>query len=186
MNRLSWGLVRGIVSTAFGIVFGLSLGACIVAILATRFFDYSILTVQSDSMKPALERGDIVVTRPVAAQDLRSGDVVYFTERTTGLPFVHRVVAIHRTVTEIRDGKTNEHVDENVKYGFVTKGDAALVADPAEVGVDTLRGEHASLTEIDQLVEPFFSPPAPHRKVSVGPSPRHRPTILRGPRPLVA
>ncbi len=61
MNRLSWGLVRGIVSTAFGIVFGLSLGACIVAILATRFFDYSILTVQSDSMKPALERGDIVV-----------------------------------------------------------------------------------------------------------------------------
>jgi len=141
MNRLSWGLVRGIVSTAFGIVFGLSLGACIVAILATRFFDYSILTVQSDSMKPALERGDIVVTRPVAAKDLRSGDVVYFTERTTGLPFVHRVVAIHRTVTEIRDGKTNELVDENVKYGFVTKGDAALLADPAEVDVDTLRGE---------------------------------------------
>ncbi len=141
MNRLSWGLLRGVVSTAFGIVFGLALGTCIVAILATRFFDFSILTVQSDSMKPALERGDIVVTRPIAGKDVEPGTVLYFKEPTTGLPFVHRVVAIHRTVTEIRDGKTNELVDENVKYGFVTKGDAALVADPAEVGVDTLRGE---------------------------------------------
>ena len=39
---------------------------------------YSLLSVQSDSMSPTLEAGDLILTRPVDISSLQEGDVVTF------------------------------------------------------------------------------------------------------------
>lgn len=55
------------------------------------------LTVLTGSMRPALEPGDVVVTRPVDPADLAVGDVVTF-QPVSGDPTLvtHRIVAVTR------------------------------------------------------------------------------------------
>lgn len=56
------------------------------------------LTVLSGSMEPVLSPGDVVVVRPVAADDLRTGDVVTFQPVSDDPSLVtHRVVGIGST-----------------------------------------------------------------------------------------
>ncbi len=72
-------------------------GAALIALLAIGPVTgaYRTLTVLSGSMRPFMQPGDVVVVTPVAARDLRPGDIVTYHLPTDGRPLVtHRVIAI--------------------------------------------------------------------------------------------
>ena len=99
--------------------------AMIVAlILATQ---YSITTVVSGSMVPALKIGDSVVVQNAKAADCKKGDIVVYSNPNSGLNIIHRVVDV---ITTVRD-------DENGGSKLVTilrvKGDANALPDDVDV-----------------------------------------------------
>lgn len=88
-----------------GLLFGTLLAA-----VAPQLAGYRSFTVRSGSMTPAIETGDVVVTKPVSPLAARVGDVVTFVDpEGTGKLFSHRVQSV-RTVGE--------------EVAFVTRGDA--------------------------------------------------------------
>lgn len=71
---------------------GLGLG---LAVLAPAVAGYRSFTVLSGSMEPALRVGDVVMDEPVAARDVRPGDVVTFPDPGQGGRLItHRVEAL--------------------------------------------------------------------------------------------
>ncbi|MBA7701120.1 hypothetical protein ES703_109851 [subsurface metagenome] len=82
--------------------------------------DYNIYLVRSDSMKPAINAGDMIITAPVNGQ-VRPGDIVTY-ERVNEL-VTHRVVSI--------DGDK-----------LVTKGDALQHSDPWSVTLSDVKGSY--------------------------------------------
>lgn len=125
----------GVAGAAVGLLFG----AMLVAILATRLFGYEVLTVRSGSMEPALNRGDLIVVRPVAMADVREGDVVLFAAGGDSVPTVHRVAGINEVELRIHDAASGE-TDVQTEYRLVTKGDANEQPDIQEVAEQQLMG----------------------------------------------
>jgi signal peptidase I len=75
----------------------LFVGAALVALLAIGPVTgaYRTLTVLSGSMRPYMQPGDVVVVTPMAARDLKPGDIVTYHLPTGDRPLVtHRVIAI--------------------------------------------------------------------------------------------
>lgn len=68
--------------------------------------DTPIVAVESNSMVPEFQRGDLLVIQGVPAADLGIGDIVVFSVPDKGVPIVHRLV------------------DRNPDGTFQTKGDA--------------------------------------------------------------
>ena len=125
-----------------GMLFGLALGAAIVGAIATRFFDYHILTVESGSMSPALKKGDVVIIRPKSIQKLDLGEIIFFSEANTGVPFVHRIKNIGTFVLEVHSQRTGEIVGERTQYQITTKGDANETKDATVVSNENYRGSY--------------------------------------------
>jgi signal peptidase I len=72
-------------------------GAALIALLAIGPVTgaYRTLTVLSGSMRPYMQPGDVVVVTPIAARDLKPGDIVTYHLPTDGRPLVtHRVTAV--------------------------------------------------------------------------------------------
>lgn len=98
----------------------------------TSFFGVSALTVQSESMSPVFEKGDLIIVDVVDDDfdfsTINVGDVIVF----PALRFVggeNRLVNItHRVVDRI--------IDSNGKYRFYTKGDANSSNDPEVTSED--------------------------------------------------
>jgi len=98
--------------------------ALVVAILGFIYFspDYSMYLVRSESMKPAINMGDMVVTGPL--NGLLTGDVkpgVIITYERSEEPVTHRVLSL--------DGDT-----------LMTKGDAVEDPDPRPVSMSEVSG----------------------------------------------
>lgn len=74
------------------------------------------LSVQTGSMRPSLEPGDLVLTRRVAAEQLRVGDVVTYGVPNQRQTITHRIVEIRGSGNQPRQ--------------FVLKGDANSAPDP--------------------------------------------------------
>ena len=92
-------LVLFLVSAAIGVI-----------VVSLLLMGYQFLVVQSGSMAPAIETGDIVVTRMTTPDEVEAGDVVTFRDDTRGNELVsHRVLKVKAT-----DGR----------FSFVTRGDA--------------------------------------------------------------
>jgi signal peptidase len=68
-------------------------------------------TVTSESMRPNINIGDVIVYTPVDAEDVKEGDIVTFWYNSSQFPTTHRVV-------EIR------YSESGGILGFVTRGDA--------------------------------------------------------------
>jgi signal peptidase I len=100
-------------------VVGLALAA-----RAAPIAGWGMYAVRSASMAPALAKGDLVIVDPVAAGEVRPGDVVTMAVRP-GTTVTHRVVS----VVPNDDGPL-----------FTTKGDANATADPVAVRADQLQG----------------------------------------------
>ncbi len=99
----------------------------ILFVLATKF---SVITVVSGSMLPALKIGDSVIVKSVKAADCEKGDIVVYNNPDTGINIIHRVVDIRTTVETDSDGANK------LKTLLTVKGDANEVADNVEVSDD--------------------------------------------------
>jgi signal peptidase len=117
--------VRLVLSLVVGAGLGLAFGVVLV-VSAPQLLGGRAFTVMSGSMSPAIETGDIVVTRGISPLDARIGDVVTFRD-----PENQKRLLTHR-VTDVR-----------YREGFVnvtTKGDANTklerwtVADDGRIG----------------------------------------------------
>jgi signal peptidase len=88
-----------------GLLFGTLLAA-----VAPQLGGFRSFTVRSGSMTPAIETGDVVVTKSISPLAARVGDVVTFVDpEGTGKLFSHRVQSVRAAGGEV---------------AFVTRGDA--------------------------------------------------------------
>ena len=93
-----------------------SVVALVAAYAALFVAGYRPVAVYTGSMKPALPVGSLAVDRPIAAEDVRVGDVITFSDPyVSGRLVTHRVVEILHT----RAGRA-----------YHTKGDANPSRDP--------------------------------------------------------
>ena len=105
----------------FSFILGIVASAVFLSAVAytvtTKFAGYQAMPVLSGSMEPTMKTGSIAFVRPVAATDVKKGDVVTFQQPDApeGTFITHRVERLHLT-------------DEGVIY--TTKGDANNFADP--------------------------------------------------------
>jgi len=139
--RLAW---APSLSTMTGVLasgaFGLLIGALLAALLAVRFFGYSVVTVQSGSMEPTLSRGDVIVARPVHIDDVQVGQVVLFEQgRDVSFIAAHRVAGFINLHTNINNTTTGE-VSAQESRLLRTKGDANATEDAQPVDAARLRG----------------------------------------------
>ncbi len=86
---------------------------CISATATVAIFDLTPVVVSSDSMAPAINRGDLVVTRAASAGEVGVGDVISVRNRA-GVRITHRVETVDPYGSRIQ---------------FTLKGDANDVPD---------------------------------------------------------
>jgi signal peptidase I len=116
-------------SVAMSIVVAGVLALAVAVVVAPKVLGAVPLTVLSGSMEPGLSPGDVVVVRPVAAEDIRVGDVVTFQPVSDDPSLVtHRVVGLGVSGT----GEST----------FTTRGDANG-ADDEPVVADQVMGRVA-------------------------------------------
>jgi signal peptidase I len=89
--------------------------------LPWAFLDWSPTLVTSGSMQPLVSPGDVVMIRPIAAQDITANTVVLYDRPDTG-----RV--LHRVVQQMPDGT------------FITRGDANTSDDSGYLDADQVEG----------------------------------------------
>jgi signal peptidase I len=99
------------------------LAGLVIASLAPQALGLSAHVVVSGSMAPQIDVGDVVLTAPVAASDLRAGQVVLFTD-----PDQPDRLLLHRLVSFADDGS------------LVTRGDANPSNDSTNVPVADVQG----------------------------------------------
>jgi signal peptidase len=93
----------------------------------TGFFGVQPTLISGVSMEPALNAGDVAITRDVPAEAIRPGDVIRFHEG--GSHILHRVVEVRNVGAEVQfitQGDANNTVDAPVTYGRV-RGKVILV-----------------------------------------------------------
>jgi len=86
---------------------------CISATVVVAIFDLTPIVVRSDSMAPAINRGDLVIARAATAGDVAVGDVISVKDRA-GVRVTHRVETVDSYGSSIQ---------------FTLKGDANAVPD---------------------------------------------------------
>lgn len=85
-----------------------------------NLFGYAPLSVQSDSMVPTFESGDLIISKVVDDEtDLNEGDIITFVQNIDGEDVLntHRIVDIKDidgTLLYETQGDNNEYVDENL------------------------------------------------------------------------
>ena len=97
---------------ALGRAAGLAAGAALVLLALVCLgwvTGHRTLVDRSDSMRPALHAGDLVINRRSPAQQIARGDIVTFKDPQLGRNITHRVV---------------ERREAGGRVGFVTRGDA--------------------------------------------------------------
>jgi signal peptidase len=124
----TWGLIKGFLK-------GLGVGVAIIAVLIAfaaivypRLIGGVPLTVLSGSMVPTFNPGDLVITKPVDAKDLKRGDIITFQPKSDDPSLItHRVISIGTTLAG--------------KEVIVTKGDANNAQDPS-IMPEQVKGEY--------------------------------------------
>ena len=121
------------------VVAGLGVGLIVTVAFLHLVGGWRILAIASDSMTPAIARGDLVLVRPAAAADITNDDVILFSSgKQTQVEVVHRV---HSIVTvNLSVNQPDGTVTTTTQYLFGTKGDANAAPDPGQVDGRTLQG----------------------------------------------
>jgi len=96
---------RGLTAVIAGLLALLVIG------VALRATSTSVMVDYTDSMRPAISAGDVVVDRPVRATDLHRGEVATIADPALHRTVTHRVVSVTRTgttVTVVTRGDAND------------------------------------------------------------------------------
>ena len=129
--------------------------ALVVFIFVTRMtgntptvFGYHVYRVQTDSMVPTLNVGDVILVRDASAENIREGDIITYRVLEgdlAGQTITHRVYQ----PPEERGGT----------YYFVTKGDKEGAVPDQEISYDQVEGKYVrTLPWIDKMYTFFLSP----------------------------
>ena len=96
------------------------------AILVSGFFPHYMIGVGSDSMRPAINKGDAIILKKVTEKTkLKKGDIVAFTNEDNTRTIVHRIDEISQA---------------NGRTAYVTKGDANNGVDSNVVTISQIKG----------------------------------------------
>jgi signal peptidase len=125
MNALR--LPRVAAGLALWLALGLSAGV-VLAAAAPALFGFRSFTVMSGSMRPLLGVGDVVVTRPVSAHDVRVGDVITFPDSERKELVTHRVRAIHIAGSRASIVTRGDANDASEKWAVDANGHLGRVA----------------------------------------------------------
>ena len=106
------------------VVIILLITAAALTFLAPRF-GWRVDTVFSGSMEPELKVGAVVITRPVDAEEIKTGDILTFYSPLSEQLTSHRVIA----------------VEQGSSLHFSTKGDANEDADPFTLPPENVVGK---------------------------------------------
>lgn len=111
-------------------------------------FGYSIYRVQTDSMVPTLQVGDVILSKQVAPEEIHLGDIVTYecrSGRLEGQTITHRVAL--------------EPEERGGVYYYRTKGDKEGASLDDEISYDQVKGRYVkTLHLIDKLYSFFLSP----------------------------
>lgn len=100
---------------------------CVAALAGLVATGHKALVVRSGSMSPAIDTGDLVISKVVSPRDVSVGEVVTFTDPGNAARLVtHRVKKV---------------TDEGHRIAFVTKGDANNVSEKWSVAGDGTIGK---------------------------------------------
>ncbi len=125
---------------AASVLAGLSAGGLLLAVLALGLLGFRVLTVRSDSMAPAFQHGDLIVTRSAPITEAKVGDIVLFDEgERVHLNVAHRVAGIIKVEVKTTDSRTGRTSAEYSRL-LITKGDANDRVDGQEVDATRFRG----------------------------------------------
>ena len=69
--------------------------------------DMPVVAVESNSMKPIFQKGDILVLQGVSSEELEVGDIIVFSSTNQDVPIVHRIVEINPDNTFQTKGDAN-------------------------------------------------------------------------------
>lgn len=127
---------------AWSVILGL-VAVVTVAVLVPRAAGGTPYTVLTGSMRPDYPPGTLVVVRPVATEDVRSGDVItYQRESGDATVVTHRVVTVSTSLAG--------------EVTFTTRGDANDAVDPVPVRPVQVKGRLwyavPHLGRVDQLL----------------------------------
>lgn len=95
-----------------------------VSVYIAPHLGWSVNTVSSGSMEPALRTGSLVIAGPAKPEEIVAGDIIVFRQEY-GSMITHRVTGI----------------DEEPLLSFRTQGDANLNPDPFKVPAQNLAGK---------------------------------------------
>lgn len=111
-------------------------------------FGYSVFRVQTDSMTPVLEVGDVIIDKKVPAEEIKKGDIITYdclSGDLAGQTITHRVV----TDPESRNGT----------YYIQTQGDKAGAPLDDIISYDQVEGKYVNkLPWLNKLYSFFLSP----------------------------
>lgn len=88
------------VAVVAAVLVGVLLAAVTVVTLVAVHDGYQAIAMQTGSMAPAINPGDLVVIQQVAPQQITTGDVITFQAPVDGSPMVtHRVIAVRESAS---------------------------------------------------------------------------------------
>jgi signal peptidase len=132
--------LRTLVGVLASIVAGLIIGGALLAFVATTLLGFRVLDVASNSMAPALNRGDLILARPAPIDQVKQDDVIVFQEgQQTPVLVAHRVAAIDKYIVNATSKSTGETTSTTTVV-LRTKGDANPQPDAQAVDAASYRG----------------------------------------------
>jgi signal peptidase len=140
------GPVRKTANAAAAGLLAVAVLAFLLLAVGPRLMGYQTVTMLTGSMAPLINPGDVVVTTPIHASDLRVGDII-----TYSIPVEDRRVVTHRVI-EIIPGPA---------AAVRTKGDANAGADPwtATLQGDTVYRQVAVIPHLGDAIRALREPP---------------------------
>ncbi len=110
-----------------GVVIAVIIYNALIIILGTN---RPLIDVVSDSMVPAINRGDLVLVKHVKPEDIKIGDIIVFDTLSQSLPVIHRVYktnsdGTYQTLGDNNRGEQHEW-EKMIAYKDVV-GEAMLV-----------------------------------------------------------
>lgn len=134
-------LLRSSLTVLTTTLFALALAAFLALAIGPRIFGYHTLTMLTGSMSPLINPGDVVVTKPVPASEIKVGDII-----TYHIPVEDQRVETHRVI-ELNTGQDGSIVVQ-------TKGDANSGKDPwlATISSPTVDRHVATIPHVGQAL----------------------------------
>jgi signal peptidase len=132
--------IRTIVGALAALLVGLIVGGLLVVGVATTLLGYRVLDIASGSMEPALNRGDLIFSRPAPIDQIKQGDIIVFQEgQQIPVLIAHRVAAVINLTVNSTSRSTGVTTTSTTPI-FRTKGDANAQVDGSVVDAAHYRG----------------------------------------------